>query len=243
MGWRKISALGHDVWQAGGRTNPVLEMLRFFALTIVATAWLREMRVRHFTATAVVACGLLAAVLEVSQMLVASRMPGLVDVSINVAGVVAGGLLFRPLARAPSPRVWFVLLVAATWLAAMLPALNPYKPSMGYLPFWSMGPGHFNWAGVMGHLSEMGLMYFPLGLAIPWATMRTSRPYPRPYLWAVVVAVACELSLVGLQRWSGAVYPTAPNVVLAAFGALGGAWTGLAGQGWFQKVVAGLTAA
>ena len=235
VGLRKLTALGRDVWQARGRTNAALEMFRFLVLTLLAASWLRDLRVRRATTLAVAACCALAGLLEATQMLIASRMPGLVDLSINMAAVMAGGLLFQPLGRALSLRGWVVLLVAVTFLGDLVPSLAPIRRPPAHLPFWqwSLGFGRYYWAIVIGRLSELLLMYFPFGFALSWVVKRTRRVY----IWSMAVAVVCELSLVGVERWAGVAYPNIANVVVAALGSLGGAWIGSAGQRWFLNQV------
>ena len=231
LGFRKLRALGRDPWQADGPMNDILQMVRFVMVTLLAATWLRDLGVRRSVAGAVAACTLLATLLELSQMLIGSRIPGLVDLSFNVAGALIGGLLYRPLRRVPSRGAWWVLIAVSTWVAAVSPILGSHR-EMFRLPFWRLSFGYARVSVAMiGRVVEVMLTTFPLGFATAWMARRTARA--PLVVWTIAVATVFGFSVAGLVRWSGASNATLLDVLDGVLGALGGAWAGRAGWRWF----------
>lgn len=235
--WRKLMALARNPWRMDASVNQGVQLLRFLVLTVLTASWLRDLGTRQTTRVAVSACALVAVALELPQILIESRMPGLADVSVEAAGVAAGGLFLLAMRQLPSLEVWFVPLVASTWFVTLMPALTP-RPSPPFQPFWVMSFGYPPFFGFRAwrHALEVVLLLFPLGFALPWVIRRTSGIY----LGAIAVAVVFEGSLVMLIRWARTGNPTALDVVVAVLAALGGAWMGRQGRIWFLASIEAL---
>jgi VanZ family protein len=217
---RKLRALGHDVWQTDGLANDLLEMIRFFVVTQLAIVWLRELRRRHPAATGAALGAALAIVLEVTQMFVTSRQPGLSDALVNVAGAIGGGLLLPVVESLQSPRMRVIAFASALWIGAAL-----------HRPLWHLALTHLRYYVVVGHVSELLLIYVPLGFGVAWVT----RASEMRFLAAESICVSHLLLLIGVER-SSVVYPLAvvdTMIVVIASGA--GAWLATTGQQSFQN--------
>jgi glycopeptide antibiotics resistance protein len=234
IGLRKLAALGRDPWQADGPAREAAQLLRFVVLTLLTASWLKDLGIRRPHAVAMSACGLLAAFLELSQILIESRMPGLADVSMNLAGVAAGGLLFQFLGGAPSLDLWVVPFAAAIWLTAAVPMLSPTRSSTTSQPFWALWFEYPRYTRFFPrHIFDLFVLCFPLGFVLAITVKRAARLY----LVAIAAAVVCGGLLAVLARSMRAGNPTILDVAIVVLGSIAGAWTARTGWVWFNEAV------
>ena len=234
--WWKLKALGGDPWQSGVPGDEAVQVLRYAWCALLMSAWLTQMDVRASLSRAVIACSLVGIALEGSQLLIGARMPSLESALVNVAGALAGGLLWIVVPRIRSPQLWVPLLAAAIWLGAAMQLLSPFSVSPEYKAFlWMPFLGQYanTTTETLSHTFELVLLYFPLGFALPWVTTR-ARLYPAAMLLAAAMAFPLEY----FQGWIVGRFPDVTGVMLAMLGALAGAWTGGAGWTRFRAAIA-----
>jgi VanZ family protein len=224
---RKLRALGRDIWQTDGLANDLLEMIRFFVVTQLAIVWSRERRHRHPAAAGIGLGAALAIGLEVTQMFVTSRQPGLSDASVNVAGAIAGGLLLPVIESLQSPRMKAIAFAFALWIAALL-----------HRPLWQLALAPLRYYAVVGHISELLLIYVPLGFGVAWVTRRRAAWF----IAAESISLGHLWSLMLVERAS-VVYPIAvADSLIAVIGSAAGAWLCTTGRELFVRRIGSLEA-
>jgi len=233
--FHKLAALRRDPWQTDVPSDQLLELLRYLLFTVIATSWLRQLGVRAPGTRAAAAGVCTALALEGSQIFVESRMPGLSDVSVHVAGVIAGAALLRsPAARVRSARVWCVLLALATWVGMAVQWLSPFTLATQHRPIaWgSISAGDpFLSLLPLSQIINAALMGFPVGFSIPLILKKRSIIM----LSAVAAGLALALPLQYLQGWIIGRNPSVANIGAAILGCVSGAWVGGVGWGRFRS--------
>src|SRR5262249_50703322 len=92
---QKVRAVSSDPWQYSGLTDEAITFLQFALFALAACRWLVGPRQDVAALRAFVVCAVTAIGLEASQVLISSRMPGLEDAAVHVAGVATGVWLWR----------------------------------------------------------------------------------------------------------------------------------------------------
>jgi VanZ family protein len=220
----KVRALLSNPWQASALGDEGVDAVRYALFAISwAVVWKRWHLPQPVVAAAFAAT-LLGAVLETSQFFVLSRMPGLKDVAVAMAGGSAGAVLSQ-LARRWAMSTAAAVTIAATWLAAGMMLINPGIGSVGpqpiqYTPFL----GYLQPAPefVVSHAVELTLAFFPIGFALGMVVRGR-----RVWLLTTVVALLLGASLEYGQSWIIGRYADVTDVGVLILGALAGAWAAL----------------
>jgi len=218
--WGKVKPLVNgSVFTWPPLTDDLLTTLRFALLVILVTAWLRQSR-RPQTGTrwlALVACSLLAALLEASQFLITSREPSAQDLEFALAGALLGAAMASPLLRVT--RVTGLLTIA-TAVAAVPFYLAPFKPAPAHNPM-TMVPFlayyEFTSLQTVSHVIDLMLIYAPIGFVIQWS--RHDSRARRAALVSGVIAFGLEYA----QGWIVGRFPDLTDVGMAILGGTAGA--------------------
>jgi VanZ family protein len=235
----KVHALRADAWQFSGLRDEGMSIMlsAFLAMTLASyLSVLGEARAgRKAAAIGVV----LVSMLEASQILIGSRMPGLWDAVVASFGVALGAGLWAAASTIIWPRLWLGVFVAMTVVAAALQMLSPFEiadrfHTMGWFPF--LGYYRHTTFETLSHVIEIGLLYFPLGYwagaagaaglpteAASEASVRRRLAYAGGVGLALVIAGPIELG----QGWIVGRYPDITDVALSLAGASLGVWAGL----------------
>ena len=162
----KVRLLGGDLWQFTVVTDEGIGFVQYALLAAAVAAWLSALGRPRVVLQATTSAIALALVLEVSQMFITSRMPGLEDVSIHAAGAVTGALLWRWDRQGRWRRAWPVVVSLGIGVGAALLMLSPFVIAPEYrqvrwLPFF--GYYENTTFGTLSHVVELLLLYFPVG--------------------------------------------------------------------------------
>jgi VanZ family protein len=121
--WHKVKLLRRDPWQTAAAMHARAIFLRDALATVAIAWWLRRRGVRmpvgRAFAAAAAGAGL---ILPASQIFIESRMPGLQEALIGVAGAVGGAIAARVIDRIRSPAWWWALVALATAASVDMPA-------------------------------------------------------------------------------------------------------------------------
>lgn len=217
----KVRLLAADPWQAGMPADEGVDAVRYGLLAIAVTAWLRGRGLRLSGLTAALAVSAIACGLEFSQLVFASRMPGMKDVAIGalagcIGAVLAGGWI--PWTR----RAAAVLTIGCAWLATALMMLSPLAFAPEHRPFrWAPFLSYFEHTTgeTISHIVELVMAFVPVGVGLACAA-------PRRWRLGVVVVSACALaaSLEYLQGWTVDRFPDVTDAGMLTAGALTGAF-------------------
>ncbi len=229
----KLHALRADPWQFGGVVSDEgVELVRYALFGLITSSWLRQLGLRRAASLgALVGMGA-AVMLEASQWVIASRMPGLEDALVHAGGAIVGAALFQwvqSAQRRPTPRFWCALIVAATGFGAAIQMLSPFTVAAVHQPFvWMPFYNYYEHTSfeTISNTIELMLIYFPVGFSIAMVL----RPRWRVYTAALGVSLAIALLLEYMQGWIVGRYPDITDAAVATLGALLGAWAG--GAGW-----------
>ena len=193
-----------------------------YALFAAACAYGLQRRRVAWARPIAAATGAVAAIgLELSQFLVASRMPGMEDAAVGIVGSAIGALLAgRAMWSAP----WSAAaVIVPAWLGAALMTLSPFVIQTEHRPF-ELVPflGYQAQARpetAISHAVELSLAFFPIGFALALALPRRRR---WPVAAFIVVALGGVLEY--LQGWIVGRYPDVTDVGVLALGAMAGVW-------------------
>jgi len=160
-----LDALRQLSWVRAGRGDRVANVLLYVPLGFCLYLWLETGRRRWLTTLLVVACGAsLSLLIEVAQVFVSSRVPSLMDLTLNSVGTLAGavaGVGWRLLSRLMlMPTVGgnrndrIALAVILLWLgwrfAPFVPQVSLAKLKLALSPLFSP---HFEYTATLGYLA------------------------------------------------------------------------------------------
>ena len=214
----KVREFIGDPWQAGVVAEEGVDSVRYALFGAAAVAWCRAAGLARPLVSAAAAGIALGCALELSQIFVDSRMPGVKDMTVAAAATVAGVALGRrggPLSRRGA---W--LLAAAAAAAAALMLWSPYvratePAAFNWLPFAALQRRSIDQA--VAHAIELTLAFIPLGFAI--ASLRVRQAW----LAALAAGGAVALLLEYAQGLVAGRYPDVTDVIFMAIGAAAGA--------------------
>lgn len=220
----KLRGLQGDVWQFGGLRDEGMSLMIaiFFATTLAS--YISVLGETHAGIKAFVGGTVVVCLLEASQIVIGSRMPGLWDVMIATAGVGIGAALWTAASRVIRPTMWLTVFVVMTAMASGLENLSPFTISesfhtVGWFPF--LGYYANTTFDALSHVIELGLLYFPLGY---W--LSTARPNRRS---ALLLALLLTLLIAGpieyLQGWVVGRFPDITDVALSLAGVVAGVYS------------------
>jgi glycopeptide antibiotics resistance protein len=230
----KVRAFFGDPWQFRVVNDEGVTLVTYTLLALALGLWLRQLRVRRPAPAVIAIGGAFAIVVEGTQIVIESRMPGIEDIVVHVAGVVAGALLAERWPLGVSSRAWLGILAIATVVAAALQVLSPFNASAGYRP-----PADFPFLGyyqrttfeTLSHVIELMLAYLPFGFCVALTSSGGNGWWMTTVIAAIVIALPIELA----QGWVIGRYPDLTDVFVSALGALAGGWLGGPGQRTFER--------
>jgi VanZ family protein len=222
----KVRLLVSDPWQVSSAGDGSAGFVAYALFALAAGLYVRQHGARQPALAAVLAGALLAVALEGAQLLIESRMPGLADVVVHIAGVAAGAVLAVRFPLGWPARRWLVVLMAVTAVTAAL-AISPSASQPG-----RELAGHARASlDSLSHVVQLMLMYLPLGFCIGLTTRDGLR-------WLTVAALAALPILVlieGVERVVAGSSPGWADVGVGLLGALTGAWLGGPGRLGFER--------
>jgi VanZ family protein len=176
----KLRALRLDPWQFTSLGDEILETTRYALFGMAMRFWLVHALKTARAATAWAAfIGIAAALLlEGSQILISSRMPGLEDASVHAAAAVGGVLTAVGWPHRRSPLFWWAMLTVLTAAGAAVEfRLPPQSDPMA----------------TISRLFELTALCAPIGFCYP--SPRTDRPIGAALLAAVLLVAAVVVSV------------------------------------------------
>jgi VanZ family protein len=216
----KVRTFVADPWQAGTIGDEALDLLRYAFLGGAAARWFEGARVGRARMVAALVAASAAVAFELSQTIIGSRMPGLEDMLVGIAGGLVGASI-GPRAR-QAPRLVAALVIALSVLATAGLLLTPFELASAWRPFGLMpflGYYQYTSGQTVSHVVELMLAFLPIGYA--WTSVSVQPGYR--FLIAVVLMAG---TLEYLQGWIVGRYPDVTDVMMMTLGALAGAWMG-----------------
>jgi VanZ family protein len=226
--WSKVKTLLADpVQRAAVNYEDLLQFFRFAAFAMAVAYTCRQLRVRSAATRAVIIALVFGASLESSQIILQSRLPSLADVSVVLAGALAGGLVYRAWRHDSATRPWFAIVSVVTVVSLVPIYLAPFTladayPPQSWVPFLSYYK--YTSTQALSHVIEVMLMYFPIGFAAAAGRGNGYRGL------AIVVTFATAAVLEYSQGWVIGRYPDVTDPGVALLGCAAGLWCG--GTGW-----------
>jgi VanZ family protein len=211
----KGRALIFDPWQGAPVIDQWAGFVTYLLFTIAASLWLRAIGVQAASVVAAMTGVAVAIVLEGSELIVQSRMPGLQEATVHVTGALVGAGLGRRWPHGRSRAFWGALFWMAIGLGAAVQACAP--------PF--IGNSEPAALQIGSCAMQLVLLYFLLGFACPLIMRDGWRA------WWLSVAGMLSIAL-PVEYLHGALVSRyrSVDVALATVGTLAGTWG--AGPGW-----------
>lgn len=223
----KVRLLLSDPWRVSMTGDEGVGFIVHALFGLAAGLYVRQHGARRPAMVALLAGSVLALALESAQLLIESRMPGLEDVALHIAGVATGASVAARFPAGWPPRRWLIVLVLATAVAAMLEAATPAASPARH-------PGGPVYSRVslesISHMVELVLVYFPLGFCAGLAARQPSR-----WWTAVILAVLPILVLVEGVEITVRSSVGGADIGVGMLGALAGAWLGAPGRLAFER--------
>lgn len=223
----KVRSLQGDLWQFSGLRDEgtSLMLAAFFATTLASYLSVLGER-RAGTKAAAFGIGIVC-LLEGSQIVIGSRMPGLWDAMVSSIGILIGAALWSMASKIIWPRLWLGVLVALTAGSAAMQMLSPFEiaaqyHAIGWFPFFGYY-AHTTFE-TLSHVIELLLLYFPLGFWIARSAGPTGPAGPVLLALALTLLIAAPVEY--LQGWVVGRYPDLTDVALSLAGAWIGVWAG-----------------
>ena len=212
----KVRLLGGDFWQFTVITHEGVGFVQYALLAATVAAWLEALGRQRVVLQAATSAIALALVLEVSQLFITSRMPGLEDLSVHAAGSMTGALLWRWDRRGRWRRAWPVVVSVGIGVGAALLMLSPFVIAPEYrqvrwLPF--LGYYEHTTFGTLSHVVELLLIYFPVGFCFAQVL-----PPRSALLTSVVAGLAMAVPVEYFQGWVVGRYPDVTDVLFSGVG-------------------------
>jgi glycopeptide antibiotics resistance protein len=214
----KVRALVADPLQFTGLRDEGLIFLVAALFSMSVAAYLRAIGSLRPALGGIVVGAVACMFLESIQLFITSRMPGLWDAGVGVAGSLAGVTLWNVRAsRAANGLRWGVLaLVTATAAACVM--LSPFQFSSTYHSFgWFPFHGYYvrTTFEALSHVIEQLVLYFPLGFLVAYPGRPTAGLVRRALVATLAIAGPIEY----LQGWVDGRYPDVTDVGIALLGA------------------------
>jgi VanZ family protein len=236
----KLRSFFADPMQFGVPIDEGISILQHLLFTSTLVVWLGEINVGHAAAVAAFVGVVVAIGAEAAQLVIGSRMPGLWDAGIGMAGALAGipvGMSLRKSRKNPG---WWAGVFVLTLIGVAMQQLSPFKPSDTVRPFqWIPFLNYYTFttSETVSHSAELLLAYFPLGFVFALATRRRRKRYHVVLGAALMIAMPVEY----LQQFVGGRFPDVTDIALSLAGAWLGAWTATKGWRLFDEQMALVT--
>jgi glycopeptide antibiotics resistance protein len=222
--YSRLKSFLADPWQLSPWRDEVRMALLWALFMMALASYLRAAGRARPARDAVIAAGSCAVAAELAQFGIGSRMPGLWDVGVSLAGVLAGLVVWGG-AWLAGPRTRQTAILLVTAVAAGVETLSPFTLASQYrtialLPFYG-AYGHTTME-TLSHVIETGLIYAPLGFC--WRLAEPDGTSDRRTLtWVLVLTAAIAAPLELAQGWIDGRYPDISDVGLALLAAAAGA--------------------
>ena len=215
----KVRGLERDWWQFTGWRDEGLLILVWAFFTMTLASYLSALgESREGRKAAAIGIGV-AAMLEATQILIGSRMPGLWDVAISAAGACAGAAMWSGATRVVWPALWLGAIIGATAAAAAMLSLSPFEISPSYHTFgWFPMLGYYSRTTfeTLSHVCELMIVFVPLGF---WLGQRPATR-ARITLLATGLVFAIAAPIEALQGWIVGRYPDVSDIAVGVMGAV-----------------------
>jgi VanZ family protein len=233
----KIRSFLRDPWQFNGLKDEGVALLHSGLFAAALGLWLNQRGSRRAVASSIALGVPFVVALEVSQIAIATRMPGLEDALVRAAGVIAGAGLLSVWQKTGGRSWWLILLLVATAAGAALQMLSPFEMtdqprSVQWVPF--MNYYEVTTSVTLSHALELMLIYFPLGFCFTMASTRSARSVT---VGVIVIALAIAVPIEYFQGWIVGRYPDVTDPCLSALGGWVGVWTARRGAAIFDERV------
>ena len=204
-----------DPWQYTVPRDEGIAFLLAALFVMAAASYMATLERRWAGRTAALVGVVTVCFLEATQVVNASRAPGLFDATAGSLGAVAGAGLWVVAGRVMWPRLWDGVLIAMTMVAAGLLMLSPFQWSGAFNGF-AMLPDFGQGAFVMlSQVIELALAYFPLGFCFAYGRDPRERPVTRALVTTLAIAVPLWL----LHGWISGNASTLPGLLTPLLGA------------------------
>jgi glycopeptide antibiotics resistance protein len=225
----KMRGFFADPLQLGVPIDEGISILQHLLFTSTLVVWLGEINIGPAAAVAALVGVVVAVGAEAAQLFIGSRMPGLWDAGIGIAGALAGipiGVAFLKSKKSP---LWWSGVFVLTVVGVAMQQLSPFTLADDAQPFqWIPFLNYYAFTSgqTVSHSTELLLAYFPLGFAFALASRRRRKRFHVVVGTALMIAAPVEY----LQGYVGGRFPDVTDIALSIAGAWLGAWT--ATEGW-----------
>jgi VanZ family protein len=235
----KLRGFLHDPVQLAVPVDEALSFLRHVLFASTLVVWLEEVGMTPAATAAAAISVAFACVAEASQLFIGSRMPGLWDAGVGIAGALVGVATARAWVSPRGTSSGWLGVFLLTAVGAAMQQLSPFtisgdSRSIQWMPFYNYYA--FTTSQTVSHSAELLIAYFPLGFAVAASSRR--RRFSRRVLPAVVAALIIALPIEYLQQFVGGRFPDVTDVALSVAGAWLGAWTAVQGRRMFEHEIA-----
>jgi glycopeptide antibiotics resistance protein len=210
--------------------------IRFFLFGLICSLCFQQWQYPFSVMKGIILSCLIGLALECCQIIIKSRMPSIHDATVVLFSSICGGLFAAYRRRLGSPNIWPVIMIVATWAAAMLHTLSPFRfaaeyRSINWFPFL---PYYDKTTFIaLSNFIESVLIYYPMGFVIAHFMDRKKSPYIFTGIITSLIAIPLEFS----QGWIDGRYPDITDVIGALIGAIFGAWTCREGWKAFERKI------
>ena len=213
----KVRTLESDAWQFAGLHGEGVSIILAAFVTTTLASYLSVIGERHAGRLAAAIAFGFVLLLEASQLIIESRMPGAWDVLVSAAGIAIGSVLWASSGRIIWPGLWLGLLVAATFAAAAALTLgrptiaDAYQGVSWFPPMSFRGRRMFT---TLGHFVELLLLYFPLGF---W--LGGSPAGRRALAACAALTIGIALPVEYVEGWIAGGHPNVADLAFSLIGA------------------------
>jgi glycopeptide antibiotics resistance protein len=216
----KLRELLADPWQVGIIADQGGDFLRYALFAMAMVVWMRVLDLRRPVQMAALAGAAAAFLVEMSQIVIWARMPGLADAMVGAAGAAAGAFA-EPRIRSWRPARPMVLLVVLGVLAAAMMLLSPFEVTderravqwMPFIDYLGIPPSR-----AVSNVAELVIAFAPVGYAL-----RRLMPGRSGWVGVTLTALVLGGALEYLQGGVSGRYPDVTDVGMLVWGALLGA--------------------
>jgi glycopeptide antibiotics resistance protein len=200
--------------------DELISFIRYLLTTLFVCRMADEAGLRRPVAKGALLMAVLGVLLELSQIFVQSRSPGLQDSLVALAGIAGGGIVWHFPGFHLRPRVWAVVGGVAVLASAFAGGFYPYHfiktySGFNWIPF--LPRAERNTLVALGEFVENAMVFFPLGFLLAYF-----RPLKRHFTAAALLAGGMALGVEILQGYFPGRYADVTDAIGAVLGALAG---------------------
>jgi glycopeptide antibiotics resistance protein len=204
-------------------------LFHFIIFSFFVTVLLKEENIKNYKLYGFLLCISIGIALEMSQLIVISRMPGIQDILIVLTGSLIGNILAVKRLKRVSSKNKCILILVIVCLCAFTYFSYPYKitgepESFNWFPFLA----HYNknfFTGISNYI-EIFLLFFTMGFFIQYYNLFNNNN--RIFIFFITSGISGCFEY--LQIWIPNRYPDITDVISSLTGGILGAVC--AGEGW-----------